>query len=619
LAGKSVFINKFFRAQRFLVVAPFFLACLVILPTLEKMIRPILGSSFTRLDLLAYTWDFPQSVILAILATAFIATILGSYFLLKDVGKPRIFVGMFLLSLGLALPHVVVSPPFEAPDEPDHFRGFALHLADNSKHVPLEQSGARLSIQGQFTRIYTDFTAKFQPEDLLRTGSRDWLPHMFPTNMLERSSFTNSVWELMHSILEFKDANMVILCLRLVGCILFCIAIGASALVGAATMSSVETGVVVGCALLLVPALPFFAMHVSNYGLLTSMYAISAAGFFMSARLSREMSDLALRNLSFAFGAIAPLPILGAPAAFSFSVFPIFWGSIALCYQLAISFKKFQRCFLFMVSGVIATVVVAIPNLVALSTEWAHHAPGMMFSPEGRACSMLLIFVGIFACVARTGKLFPQKMRRTTHEPYAFVSNYSNYLVLVVILTVIIWPLIRHVEPQPNIEIPNALTKWMYVRSSVKKYFLNYTTLYSDLYLCSSFWNGFGWLEMPIQRSLVMLPKIVVPAAILVGAIQKIRLSRQGSFSSGIEATLLLATFAASAIAIAAMASALYPLANLHGRYLIGVEVALLVASMTYLTAEKFRAAPIRRTFLFLGVICLMKGITLNLLFERYF
>ncbi len=614
-----MFINKFFGTQRFLVVAPFFLACLVILPTLEQSIRPILGSSFTRLDLLAYTWDFPQSVILAILATAFVATLVGSYFLLQNVGRPKIFVGMTLLALGLSLPHVVVSPPFEAPDEPDHFLGFVQFLPNRQELILNAES---LSRQGQFTRIYTKFDAKFMSEDILRITSLPWMPHMFPTLMLERSPFTNSIWDVLHSIFDFKHANTLLLSLRLMGSFLFCLSIGAISMVAAATPTSRDSGFFIGSVLLFVPTLPFFAMHVSNYGPLTSLYVLAAAGVLLSLRIARENNTTSVGLLSFLFGTLAPLPLLGSPAAIPFLVFPLIWGLLILYYQLTLSYQKFQRSLVFMILGAGTFLVVAMPNLVALPQEISRLiqlGPKAIFTPGGRIYSMVLLLGGMFAGVVGAQKLNQEQAQKSAQGPQDGILKYSHYLILAIITIIILWPLFLHVEPQPNIEISNVMTKWMYVRSSVKKYFLNFTTLYSDLYLCSSFWNGFGWLEMPIQRSFVMLPKSVLPIAILIGSIQNIKISRRGEISSGIEGVFLLGTIAAAAISIGIMAAALYPVANLHGRYLIGVEIALIVTSMAYLTANTKVGAISHLKPYFLTAICLMKGITVLSLMERYF
>ena len=614
-----MFINKFFGTKSFSIVAPFFLACLVILPTLEQSIRPILGSSFTRLDLLAYTWDFPQSVILAILATAFMATLFGSYILLKTVGKPKIFLGMTLLSLGLSLPHVVVSPPFEAPDEPDHFRGL---IRDLPNPAELEKSAAELSRQGQFPRIYTTWDAKLQPEDLLRKSSVPWIDHMEASVMKARSPFVSSIWTCLQAMVQFQEANHLLLAIRMLQCILFCVVVGGFSAVAAALMLVDDGGLILGTSLLMIPALPFFAAHVSNYGLLTSLYILGCLIVPLSVRLGEEKIGSSQRLFAFMFGFFAVLPTVGAASAVTFVAIPLSLAGGILFSNHAKSIKDRVLLGVMMLLGALSLSVAALPNLTHLPSPiegLVGSLPAQLIGSWASTISSICLVI-IITILLWVGNVAAEKGLNQDSESSARHSRLGPRLLFIGTAIMCLWPVLLPPAIQPNIEIHHQMTSDLYIRSSIKKYFLNYASLHSDLYLCSSFWLGFGWLEMPVQRSFLMMPKILAPLMLLLGSWQNMRPLKRGWIGRQMSSASVMASIFGIAIAIAWLAYGSFAGSfNLHGRYLMGVEILFLVTAGTYYAKSRQMSFRSSSKLAIIFTVCMVKGFTLVFLLNRYF
>ena len=96
------------------LLAPLLLGSLVVGFYYVRSLRPIDGSLFTRLDLLAYLWDLPINSLKIIFLLSFLCLASGALIILNTT-KVRLFWGILFFSLGISLPHVIVSPPFEAP------------------------------------------------------------------------------------------------------------------------------------------------------------------------------------------------------------------------------------------------------------------------------------------------------------------------------------------------------------------------------------------------------------------------------------------------------------------------------------------------------------------------
>ena len=165
------------------------------------------------------------------------------------------------------------------------------------------------------------------------------------------------------------------------------------------------------------------------------------------------------------------------------------------------------------------------------------------------------------------------------------------------------------------------MTKWLYIRSSIKKYFLNYASLRSDFYLCSSFWAGFGWLEIPMQHAFLLWPKVLVPIFLLATSVRSAYCATL--IPSKIQAyasIFMIMCLGGAVLAIAMLANAYYDQSvNLHGRYLIGIEIMLIISSVIYFASAGFNLSHKNSVPLLLLVICVARAVTFKFILNRYF
>jgi hypothetical protein len=304
---------------------------LVVLPYLEKAFRPIPGSGFTRIDLLAYSWDFPVKVIVTFFIVSLLTVLHGSSLILSPLRRRAVFASMFFLTLGLSLPHVVISPPFEAPDEPDHFLGF---ISGAENRAVLLHSASELSLQGQLSRIYNRHDQKYQTSDVFRRSKIDWMPHMGATLMLDRSPLTHAIWSIIRLFFNDGHANILLLALRLFHCVVFCFAVAAMSRATSSFLSDERLGYFVGFCILIVPSLPFFAMHVSNYALVTSFYVLASALIPLSLRLVTETTIRNIYIFGVLFSVLSLLPLLASASALSFLAFPLIFGTTIFLFRI---------------------------------------------------------------------------------------------------------------------------------------------------------------------------------------------------------------------------------------------------------------------------------------------
>lgn len=601
-------------------LAPPVLSCLVVLPYLEKAFRPIPGSGFTRIDLLAYSWDFPVKAIVTIFVVSFLTVLFGSTLILSPLRRRSVFASMFFLTLGLSLPHVIISPPFETPDEPDHFLGF---IGGAENRDELLKSAAELSLQGQLTRIYNSPDLKFLPGDILRRVKIDWMPHMTATVMLNRSPLTDVLWRGIRLLFNTGHANVLLLGLRIFHGLVFCFAVATLSTSTAAFLADERVGYLVGFCLLLVPSLPFFGMHVSNYAFLTSFYVLSSAIVPLSIRLVSKQSRGHIYLFGILFALLALSPILGAASALSFLVFPVLFGATIFVLKTFTARSDSAHFLMAVLVGIVGFLTVALPGLTALPSvisDMVNQAPRILVNRAALEIATILFFSLLIALLyiaiirARKSSLnltgLPNKCLRISH-----------YFLLIFAALLILWAQIGPPDLQPNIEIQHQMTKWLYIRSSIKKYFLNYASLRSDFYLCSSFWGGFGWLEIPMQHSFLLWPKVMVPIFITVGSLNSI--GCQNRNASGIKsagAIFAMNSFCGASFAISLTAAAVFvESVNLHGRYLIGVEVLLLVSSAIY-ASPAFSNWPKQKFFFWLLLfVCALRAITYKFILNRYF
>lgn len=222
--------------------------------------------SIRLVDQIAAIWTLPSLKWIApMTAGCAIALFFAGGLVLCTTIRQRYAIAAGAFSLALAIAYAVLVPPFQAPDEPDHFLSIA-----NVLEAPSLKLGARdLARYSHFERIHFHPRARFLPEDIGSPYPMPWKPfnmeghHVSDSVMEQRSALTTSYWKLLGPLLVKMNAAEALLFLRLLNAVFWSLASALGALLIGILAPPGRR--LFPLFLFVVPTLPFFAMHVSNY------------------------------------------------------------------------------------------------------------------------------------------------------------------------------------------------------------------------------------------------------------------------------------------------------------------------------------------------------------------
>ncbi len=515
----------------------------------------------TRLRLLAAMWDTPHGGwILGILAAAAGLSSLG---LALRAGRPALACGLCSLALGMA--YAVVTPPFQAPDEPDHFLSWT-RLTDNPA---LETDAHRLAQVGHFQRLKHNPFETFGPWDIgapfpvpWEVEDDDGIELVGDSMMETRSALTTAFWSGIRPLIAMDSAARAVLGIRLANAVCYALAVWA----GAALLFSLTGRQAWPWFLFLVPAAPFFAMHVSNYAqFMSASVLLACAGL---AVLLREDGGRQLL-LGCWLGAGAALLVLSASTGVAAGAFVLgmavagvpgrgqtpggawrFWAGLGLgASLLGLGTGSDQMAQLLRVGGRLAgmagpapwwtpLLVIWVGCGAACGLEWlVRYLPGMPagLARWGRCGAGLLAVVGAILCVYSGFQQY--RMQPCMPPPGG--------------------------EPRFWLDILHGLPTLLSFREP-------------DLLLSRTFWGGFGWHDALLPPRVVqVLAGLAGMGVVLLG--WKASRQRQGALGWRLCGWLagswgfIVATGLAAAAAGQERA-----LPNVHGRYLLAGYCALL-------------------------------------------
>ncbi|MEQ8763931.1 MAG: hypothetical protein RL885_08390 [Planctomycetota bacterium] len=235
----------------------------------------------TRLELLAWMWDLGDGLwILAVLIGAALLAVIGWWLLPR-----RPTWAMLFLTIGVTCPQAVIVPPFQAPDEPDHL----LAYSRISGNWDLAIDARSLARRGHLERIKYRPRETFTPPNMAKAYETAWGDHVRPSRMASRSPWTVAIWKTI-GLVPARRAATALIRLRLLNALGFALAVAlGTALIGWRSRRPLLP-VFVFC----VPALPFFAVHVSNNAYLVHLATL--AGCLAIASFGRRR-DHAWRGL----------------------------------------------------------------------------------------------------------------------------------------------------------------------------------------------------------------------------------------------------------------------------------------------------------------------------------
>ncbi len=480
------------------------------------------------------------------------------------IGRPA--AGAFCAAAALSVTHAVVVPPFQAADEPNHFLG-VLSLAGRLDLGNDATAWARL---GHFERIQFHPDERFGPFDVGQPGAI-WNDGVAPD--AGRGSGAAWIWRPIGSSLASAGVPRMLLTIRLVHAVLFSLAVAAS--VALLTLAcGARHPLLIAVPLFLIPTLPFFGMHLSNYALLVDLYMLLATGVLI-AFWDGDNSHLAG-------------PIVGAAwvagIAVSRSAIPLAaMIAMVLVARLVLGGRgQSVRSALIFWMGFSAWLMVGV---ALTDSEYVRSATTAVQTTLPRAAVFavtsvvdhpwILLAFGAFAAGAEHG-LGLLRQQGAAFEPgmrsaARIVAVMASVVVFAMLAGSFIfpYPLLHSIDPAR----PPAVSQ--YVKDAALAGLTAFRFGHPDLLTSVTFWGGFGWLDT-LPSDLLVSALAGASGVALAGWF--VWIARTGSYRTLVWLLCVLCAYALTLITYAISVVRVTP-ADLHGRYLLGLYLCVLLVA----------------------------------------
>jgi hypothetical protein len=477
--------------------------------------------------------------------------------------------GAALLASCLALLYAVLAPPLSGPDEPYHLIGFAELVGDEA----LARDTVAWMGETHLWRI------RQQPAERYRTidVGKPYIvvdDQLRPTEVAMRSAIVARLWRAVGAVARGGSAHHALFALRLVNVLVFAFAVGAAAALALLLVAEAFPQWLV-FPFLFVPALPFFATHVSETAVLSAVYVLLGASIGVIA-LDGPRAHWAGLALGLATGLMlaggrSPWPLAplvgstllgrallsGCVSRAGFRAALVFWAGFGL--GASVLFLAMVDEYRTMLSTYATYVALYVPApLRGLGTWLLEHPAG----------ALGLVLVGAALEVA-LGPLRQRFAAVLGSSAQAAAARAAAVLAVVVSCSLVGSLLFAYpqlpVERQYEIAAPDRLAAVLRTMATM------FRLTQPDFQLASSFWVGFGWLDtMPGPRFQGLLLALVGGA--LVAWLLYLARHRE---TRRLAWLLLTATGLAGALVLYSLSTQGLDTA-LTGRYLIGWYLALL-------------------------------------------
>jgi hypothetical protein len=377
-------------------------------------------------------------------------------------------------------------------------------------------------------------------------------------------------------VLRPFGAAASLLGIRLANACVFAVFLGVSAVIlWRATTGAIPAPHMACLALLLVPTLPFFATHVSEFAVLTSGYVLVAAiavGLFLDGPRAYM--------LGLPLGLAIALVLASGRSAMPFAgVFAALLAGRALLGSSAENTVSTDRrqsaCFW-------AGLGIGLAAFPALSTSefrqglWpgdAGQMPGRfkLLAESLRAHPWLLVLLAPSGFVAERLMWQVRRLARRVGAHATVWARGACYGGAVAVAGSLAVSLLIPYPVLVNAEMVRPVSAQAYVADVFRVAATGLRLRDHDFYLSSSFWTGFGWLDTLPGEGLVTL-------LVLVAAVPMILLLVHAGRSGHLRRTAWLALLSGGAAAslLAYAASSFYLRRSLHGRYMLGLYLVTL-------------------------------------------
>jgi hypothetical protein len=485
-----------------------------------------------------------------------------------------------LLAASLAILHAVLAPPLSGPDEPYHLLGFA----DLAKDTGLAEDTVAWMGETHLWRI------RYKPGERFRTMDvgRPFVVEdnqLRPTEVAMRSAVLARLERTVAPHLKGHPAPRVLLALRLLNALLFALAVGAATAL-AVVLVPEPLPQWLAFPFLFVPALPFFAMHVSETAPLCSIYvllAVSLAVLFADGpRAHWAGVPLGLATGLMLAGGRSPWPLtalvasalLGRALLGPRGVVPrapraalVFWGGFGL--GGAVFFVLLDDAYRMMTEGYAQYFTRFIPSALRVLGQWLLGRP---VAAAGLIALGLVLEIGVGPLRSRIAA----RLDRPSRKLVRWLALGLAALVLVSLAGSLLVP-----YPQLPLAPPRPLTPPERIVAVVGTMATGFRLAQPNFLLASSFWVGFGWLDTMPKASFQGLLVAAVAAACVAMLLHTARheRTRRGLW------LLILSGGALASLVLYALSTQDLPMA-LGGRYLIGWYLPVLAVIGAALTLD---------------------------------
>jgi hypothetical protein len=452
---------------------------------------------------------------------------------------------------GLLLIYSSIFPPYHAPDEADHFLSYLLATNQQSRVKEAEFSAER----AHFGEIVFNQDIPFDV-DWIGTKGKGFTPNVNPPDALRRSPITAHYWNLIAKFAHPASVEVQLLIIRLIN----------SSLLFLVVIFSIYWLKLSGFMLLftLLPSLPFFQMHVSNYPLLLSSFLLLTSLMFSSRLKDRSHGrDFVVYGLALAVASYLVLSSGRLGFLMYFLCIPGFliqsggWvnknnelesrkrasllGSFFCGLMICFSFYHVPPSFF----------IQFLPNVLQLDLSGNQFV--LLFS-----VSLVLVFLTLLLfspIINRVTSIFSKK---------TLILDIFRYFVLLFFTSSLFFWVFGTRYQYENIEGVAAPSSLIYIIKSIRSFILSYGIAIPDRNIVQYTLVGFGWLDA-IPHYLVTL-LLYLPISILVFfTFLKLEAKKHGLF---FVSTLMIGILSLIQFIAVSFAS-LTQMVNLHGRYLL--------------------------------------------------
>jgi hypothetical protein len=509
-----------------------------------------------RVTLLAYAWDLSSSgawIVLLMLGAA--AAIYGAVVL-----SSRPAVATFLAALALSVTYAVILPPFQGADEPNHF----LTLAGWLGRPELAGEGAAWARRARFEELRS-VGRPFTPADLGVPGE-PWIGIAAPDT--SRGTGASALWLLLAPALRHASAPRVLLTLRLFHALLFAAAAGLFVLL-TGRLTGARRPELLAIPIFLVPTLPYFGMHLSNYAPLLSLYILFGAGAAIALwdgieshwaapliaaaiTLGMALARSALPLGGLAAGIVLARLCLGDPKG-RWQQTAMYWSLLTVTAIVGLSLANLAYP-----EGPERALIRY--DIAHGRIAWLLHNPWWLAVP---GAALAAIEIGVSSLTRRLSAPSPIRDGIVRVTAYAAAMAIAAWVLASPWLTHPVITPIERIRLTTLAESVNDIVPAMVAWPRFGR---------PDVLTSTTFWGGFGWLEKLLPDGIV---SALAGASGLAVAGLLAWVGRRGSGRALFWLICAAAGYVASAIAYAYSARLIF--SDVHGRYLLGLYLGALV------------------------------------------